>query len=100
MSQEFTAIYEHGILRPLVPLNLPESAKVELSIRATVPNGEVSSAALEQQQVALNAMFEEVDRLPHPPSMTDSPGAITIKFFTAHRSDLRRHRSMVRPLRR
>ncbi len=28
MSQEFHAIYEHGILRPLSPLNLPESAEV------------------------------------------------------------------------
>jgi predicted DNA-binding antitoxin AbrB/MazE fold protein len=28
MSQEFHAIYEHGILRPLTPLNLPESAEV------------------------------------------------------------------------
>jgi predicted DNA-binding antitoxin AbrB/MazE fold protein len=28
MSQEFHAIYEHGILRPLAPLNLPESAAV------------------------------------------------------------------------
>jgi predicted DNA-binding antitoxin AbrB/MazE fold protein len=28
MSQEFHAIYEHGILRPLTPLNLPEAAEV------------------------------------------------------------------------
>jgi predicted DNA-binding antitoxin AbrB/MazE fold protein len=28
MSQEFHAIYEHGILRPLTPLNFPESAEV------------------------------------------------------------------------
>lgn len=28
MSEEFHAIYEHGILRPLAPLNLPESAEV------------------------------------------------------------------------
>jgi predicted DNA-binding antitoxin AbrB/MazE fold protein len=28
MSQEFHAIYEHGILRPLTPLNLPESTEV------------------------------------------------------------------------
>jgi hypothetical protein len=28
MSQEFHAIYEHGVLRPLTPLNLPESAEV------------------------------------------------------------------------
>ena len=28
MSQEFHAIYEHGILRPLTPLDFPESAEV------------------------------------------------------------------------
>ncbi len=28
MSQEFHAIYEHGVLRPTTPLNLPEAAEV------------------------------------------------------------------------
>jgi len=28
MSQEFHAIFENGVLRPLTPLNLPESAEV------------------------------------------------------------------------
>lgn len=28
MTQEFHAIYEHGVLRPLTPLDLPESAEV------------------------------------------------------------------------
>jgi predicted DNA-binding antitoxin AbrB/MazE fold protein len=34
MSQQFDAIYEHGILRPLTPLNLPESAAVTLTLQA------------------------------------------------------------------
>jgi predicted DNA-binding antitoxin AbrB/MazE fold protein len=33
MSQEFQAIYEHGVLRPLTPLDLPESAKVVVTLR-------------------------------------------------------------------
>lgn len=33
MSQEFHAIYEHGVLKPLVPLNLPESAEVTGYVR-------------------------------------------------------------------
>ena len=33
MSQEFHAICEHGILRPLSPLNLPESAEVTGSVQ-------------------------------------------------------------------
>jgi hypothetical protein len=28
MTQEFHAIYKHGVLRPLTPPNLPESAEV------------------------------------------------------------------------
>jgi hypothetical protein len=32
MSQEFHAIYEHGVLRPLTPLNLPESAEVTCTL--------------------------------------------------------------------
>jgi predicted DNA-binding antitoxin AbrB/MazE fold protein len=35
MSQEFSAIYEHGILRPLKPLNLPESAVVTGFVQQT-----------------------------------------------------------------
>jgi predicted DNA-binding antitoxin AbrB/MazE fold protein len=35
MSQEFHAIYEHGILRPLTPLNLPESAEVTGFVQQT-----------------------------------------------------------------
>ncbi len=33
MSDIFTAIYEHGILRPLQPLNLPEHTQVEVIIQ-------------------------------------------------------------------
>ncbi len=35
MSQEFHAIYEHGVLRPLAPLNLPESAGVTGFVQQT-----------------------------------------------------------------
>jgi len=42
MSQEFHAIYEHGILRPLTPLNLPESAEVTGFVQQT--NGSVDGA--------------------------------------------------------
>jgi predicted DNA-binding antitoxin AbrB/MazE fold protein len=64
MSQEFHAIYEHGILRPLTPLNLPESVEVAVTLRLATPNGQISAEELERQQDALNAMFDEVDKLP------------------------------------
>jgi predicted DNA-binding antitoxin AbrB/MazE fold protein len=35
MSQEFEAIYDHGILRPIVPLSLFENARVKVTIDAT-----------------------------------------------------------------
>lgn len=71
MSQEFQAIYEHGVLRPITPLNLPESAEVTGTLQVT--NGaakagaRISAAELRRQQQALNAMFDEVDKLPQTP---------------------------------
>jgi predicted DNA-binding antitoxin AbrB/MazE fold protein len=35
MSQEFRAIYENGVLRPLTPLRLPESAEVTGTLQET-----------------------------------------------------------------
>lgn len=32
MTQTTTAIYENGMLRPIVPLDLPEHAEVEITI--------------------------------------------------------------------
>lgn len=39
MSQQIDAIYDNGVLRPLVPLSLPDQARVKLSIevRALTP---------------------------------------------------------------
>ena len=34
MSQQFDAIYDNGVFRPLVPLSLPDKARVKLSIDA------------------------------------------------------------------
>lgn len=35
MSQEFDAIYERGVFRPLTPLDLPEQTKVHLHMQET-----------------------------------------------------------------
>jgi predicted DNA-binding antitoxin AbrB/MazE fold protein len=42
MNQEFHAIYEHGVLRPLVPLDLPDSTEVIVSVQPT--NGAVEGS--------------------------------------------------------
>ncbi len=36
MSQITTAIYENGLLRPIVPLDLPEHSEVEIIIQTKV----------------------------------------------------------------
>ena len=71
MSQEFQAIYEHGVLRPLTPLDLPESAEVTVAVRDGNGDAKGNLAPtpdeLARQQEALNAIFAEVDRLPKTP---------------------------------
>lgn len=68
MSQDFRAVYENGVLRPLTPLSLPELTEVVGTLQEA--NGVAESGAraraveLQRQQAALDAMFEEVDKLP------------------------------------
>ncbi len=37
MSQEIDAIYDNGVLRPLVPLSLPDQARVKVTVET--PSG-------------------------------------------------------------
>jgi predicted DNA-binding antitoxin AbrB/MazE fold protein len=69
MSQEFHAIFESGVLRPLSPLNLPESAQVTIVVKDAMPT--LTSADLQHQQQALDAMFAVVDALPQTPRNDD-----------------------------
>ena len=39
MSQEFDAIYERGVFRPLDRVNLPEQTKVHLQIQEAAEGG-------------------------------------------------------------
>lgn len=34
MSQQFDAIYDNGVLKPLVPLSLPDKARVRISVES------------------------------------------------------------------
>lgn len=68
MSQEFHAIYENGVLRPITPLNLPESVEVSGTLEETSIVGiNGDTLDLDRQQRALNSMFAEVDKLPQSP---------------------------------
>ncbi len=44
---EFSATYEGGVLRPGERLNLPEGARVTLSVRETAPTAESKKRGLE-----------------------------------------------------
>lgn len=64
MIEKITAIYEHGVLRLLTPLSLPERTQVELQIVGHRP----PTLADEQQQVQ-QALITAGLVLPQPPSM-------------------------------
>ncbi len=55
MSTTFTAIYEQGILRPLLPLSLPERARVEVRI---VPRSARAKKAPTDQQHVYEALMD------------------------------------------
>ena len=68
MSQSFEAIFENGILRPLTPLRLPESARVSGKLdESPAIATPAESFDLKKQQAALDEMFREIDALPQAP---------------------------------
>ncbi|MFO0811552.1 MAG: antitoxin family protein [Gemmataceae bacterium] len=54
MTQTLTAIYERGVLRPTVPLALPEgvAVRVTLDVAADDPAGDAAAAARRQEAAA------------------------------------------------
>ncbi len=65
MSQEFDAIYERGVFRPLEGISLPEQTKVHLQIQ-----GEAASASLADevsaQKTALRELLRGINSRPLP----------------------------------
>jgi len=49
MSEPIDAIYDNGVLKPLVPLVLPDKVRVKLTIDASRGTGSTSSSVLEPQ---------------------------------------------------
>ncbi len=54
MTKTITAVYEHGVLRPLTPLDLPEHSQVEINVR-TIPGAPDADARREQVRAALES---------------------------------------------
>ena len=65
MSRQIQAIYENGLLRPLVPLDLPENSIVEIDVRDVKENG----IAKEQWLKDFDEWMQNLD--PNTPSLTD-----------------------------
>jgi predicted DNA-binding antitoxin AbrB/MazE fold protein len=62
MNQHIEAIYDNGVLKPLVPLALPDQARVKLTVEE---ESAVSPAdKLARQKAALLAMWKEIDQQP------------------------------------
>lgn len=65
MSQYIQAIYENGLLRPLVPLNLPENSVVEIDVRDLTENESNKEKWLRD----FDEWMESLD--PNTPNLTD-----------------------------
>lgn len=61
--ESIPAIFESGVFRPLVPLQLDDGARVQLSVEATAPPV-AHDATLERQGKWIASMIEEAQSLP------------------------------------
>jgi predicted DNA-binding antitoxin AbrB/MazE fold protein len=63
MTQQIDAIYENGVLRPLVPLALPDKTHVKITLHAE-PETPSDPNKIARQKAALEELRREVDKLP------------------------------------
>ncbi|HYL74408.1 MAG TPA: antitoxin family protein [Bryobacteraceae bacterium] len=87
MNQQVEAVYEHGVLRPLQPLTLIESQRVQL----TISDSETESHRRDTE--FLDRVKAEVAAMAHVPSLEDVqrlmskiPGSLT-EDFSAEREE-------------
>lgn len=66
MSQEFDAIYENGVLRPLKPVGFREHEVVSVSVTSHAENASASPATA--QRSALLAFAAKMESLAEDPS--------------------------------
>lgn len=57
--QSFEGIYENGVVRPLEPLNLPESTPVSILVPSMPAQGETSTI---ESSDGIEAIYEVLDR--------------------------------------
>lgn len=62
MSEHIDAIYDNGVLRPLVPLALPDQSRVKLTVEPQALPELADNLA--RQKAALLELWQEIDKLP------------------------------------
>jgi predicted DNA-binding antitoxin AbrB/MazE fold protein len=71
MIKTITAIYEHGLLRPIDPLTLPEQSTVELEIRL------IYDPAITKRREQVRAALDRSGVLVVPHISSDVPSPLT-----------------------
>lgn len=64
MSELIPAIFESGVLRPLVPLELHEGEIVNLRIATEAAHADASESAAREQRAAIDSLLAEATALP------------------------------------
>jgi predicted DNA-binding antitoxin AbrB/MazE fold protein len=59
MSEQIDAIYDDGVLKPLVPLALPDKTRVKLTVESE--SAPVAAEKLANQKAALEKLWQEID---------------------------------------
>lgn len=68
MTQKFDAIFAQGVFRPLVPVDLPENARVHIHLQASPePPIDESPEAIARQQASIKSFIEWLDNQPREP---------------------------------
>lgn len=73
MNQTITAIYEHGVLRPLTPLALPDRTEVRITVEAPLqrPDAEDHRRQVDAALLAAGLLAPRAADPAHPP-LTDA----------------------------
>ena len=64
MTKEIEAVYEHGLIRPLQPLELPEGARLEVIVITHEPPQANGSAAEVLAEIAALPLEGSTDEFP------------------------------------
>jgi predicted DNA-binding antitoxin AbrB/MazE fold protein len=70
MSQSIQAIYQNGLLRPLVPLDLPENSVLEINVRDVMENGSGTIQEIAEQVFRESSLISSI-KFPNAKKLSD-----------------------------